>query len=435
MKIAVVGTGIAGNVVANRLARTHEITVYEAAGHIGGHTNTIDIELGGRRWAVDMGFIVYNDVTYPNFVSLLDELGVDSQPSAMSFSVSSRRDGLEYNGASLNTVFAQRRNLLRPSFYRMLLDILRFNRHAPALLEDGRQPLSLGEYLDANGYSRQFMEHYILPMGAAIWSATPEGMRRMPAEFFIRFFHNHGLLSVTGRPQWRVIKGGSRSYVERLVASHRDRIRLNAGVQWIRRHPEYIELKAEGAEPERYDRVFLACHSDQALRLLADPTPQEREALGAILYQTNEAVLHTDVSLMPRRKRAWAAWNYHMPVDSEANDGRVTLTYNMNILQDLDAPVEFCVTLNNAAAIDPGKIIRTMEYDHPVFTPGAVAAQRHHRRINGARRTYYCGAYWRYGFHEDGVVSALTALEHFQEDLPEAGLPHEYEERRLLRAS
>jgi predicted NAD/FAD-binding protein len=435
MKIAIVGTGIAGNVVAHRLARDHDITVYESAGRVGGHTNTIDVELGGRRWAVDTGFIVYNDVTYPNFISLLDELGVESQPSDMSFSVSSRRDGLEYNGASLNTLFAQRRNLLRPSFYRMLLDILRFNREAPALLEDGRKCLSLGEYLDANGYSRQFMEYYILPMGAAIWSSTPEAMRWMPAEFFIRFFHNHGLLSVSDRPQWRVVKGGSRSYVEPLVGGHRDRIRLNAGVQWIRRHPEYIELKAEGTEPERYDRVFLACHSDQALRLLADPTPQEREVLGAIPYQTNEAVLHTDVSLMPRRKRAWAAWNYHIPEDAEADDGRVTLTYNMNILQSLDAPLDFCVTLNNTEAIDPGKIIQTMEYDHPVFTPDAVDAQRHHRHINGARRTYYCGAYWRYGFHEDGVVSALTALEHFQDDLPAGSLPHDHEEWRLLRAS
>lgn len=433
MRIAIVGTGIAGNVAAYHLAREHDITVYEADARIGGHTNTIDVELEGRRWAVDTGFIVYNDVTYPNFIALLDELGVRSQPSDMSFSVTSRRDGLEYNGASLNALFAQRRNLLRPSFYRMLLDILRFNREAPAVL-DGGQDISLGEYLDANGYSRQFMDHYILPMGAAIWSSTPEGIRWMPARFFIRFFHNHGLLSVNDRPQWRVIEGGSREYVDRLVAGHRDRIRLNAGVQWIRRHPEYIELKARGAEPERYDRVFLACHSDQALRMLADPTPQERAVLGSMFYQSNEAVLHTDVSLMPRRKRAWAAWNYHIPAATAADDGRVTLTYNMNILQSLNAPVDFCVTLNNTAAIDPDKIIRTIEYDHPVFTPAAVAAQQHHREINGARRTYFCGAYWRYGFHEDGVVSALAALEHFREDLPYQR-PEQHEERRLLRAS
>jgi predicted NAD/FAD-binding protein len=432
MKIAVIGTGIAGNVVAHRLARQHDITVYEAANRVGGHSNTVDVELGGRRWAVDTGFIVYNDVTYPNFLALLDELEVDSQPSEMSFSVSDRHSGLEYNGASLNALFAQRRNLLRPTFYRMLLDILRFNREAPALLEDPEAHLTLGDFLDGHGYSRAFVDHYIMPMGAAIWSAMPESMRRMPAAFFIRFFHNHGLLSVNDRPTWRVISGGSRTYVDRLVGGHRHRIRLNAPVQWIRRHPESIELKAAGAPAERYDRVFLACHSDQALRLLADPTPPEREVLGAIPYQGNEAVLHTDASLMPRRRRAWAAWNYHVPRQSDNPDGRVMLTYNMNILQGLSAPVQFCVTLNNREAIDPSKIIDVIEYDHPVFTPAAIEAQKRHREINGAKRAYFCGAYWRYGFHEDGVVSALNALEHFEEDLPADGLLHE--ERYLLRA-
>jgi predicted NAD/FAD-binding protein len=433
VKIAIIGTGIAGNVVSHRLAPDHDITVYEAANRIGGHSNTVDVELGGRRWAVDTGFIVYNDVTYPNFLALLDELGVASQPSEMSFSVSDRHSGLEYNGASLNALFAQRRNLLRPTFYRMLLDILRFNREAPALLEDPEAPLTLGDFLDGHGYSRAFIDHYVMPMGAAIWSAMPEGMRRMPAAFFIRFFHNHGLLSVNDRPTWRVIRGGSRTYVDRLVAGHRDRIRLNAPVQWIRRHPDSIELKAAGAEPEHYDRVFLACHSDQALRLLADPTPQERDVLGAIPYHGNEAVLHTDASLMPRRRRAWAAWNYHVPERRENPEAKVMLTYNMNILQGLDAPAQFCVTLNNREAIDPSKIIDVIEYDHPVFTPEAIEAQKRHREIDGARRTYYCGAYWRYGFHEDGVVSALNALEHFEEDLPAGGIVHE--ERYLLRAS
>jgi predicted NAD/FAD-binding protein len=433
MKIAIIGTGIAGNVAAYHLAKKHDITVYEADDRIGGHTNTVDVLAGGRRWAVDTGFIVFNDVTYPNFIALLDELGVESQPSDMSFSVSNRRNGLEYNGASLNALFAQRSNLLRPSFYRMLLDILRFNREAPTLLEGTAATVTLGDYLDANGYSREFVEHYIVPMGAAIWSATPEGMRRMPAAFFVRFFHNHGLLSVNDRPAWRVIKGGSRRYVEKLVAGHRDRIRLNAAVQWIRRHPEYIEVKAVGADPERFDRVFLACHSDQALRLLADPTPQERDVLGAIQYQMNEAVLHTDTALMPRRRRAWAAWNYHVPREAENPEGKVMLTYNMNILQSLDAPVEFCVTLNNSRAIDSRKVIQTFEYAHPIFTERAVAAQRRHREIDGARRTYFCGAYWRYGFHEDGVLSALQALAHFREDLPENG-PRFDEERYLLRA-
>ena len=434
MKIAVIGTGIAGNVAAYKLAQDHDITVYEADSRIGGHTNTVDVLAAGQTWAVDTGFIVFNDATYPNFIALLDELGVESQASDMSFSVRSERRPLEYNGASLNALFAQRRNLLKPSFYRMLIDILRFNREAIALLAEPENMVTLGDYLARNGYSDEFIEHYIVPMGAAIWSATPGGIRAVPAAFFIRFFHNHGLLSVKDRPTWRVIKGGSRNYLDKLVAGHRERIRLNAKVEWVRRHPEYIEVKAKGCGVETYDRVFMACHSDQALAALADPTRQERDVLGAIGYQQNEAVLHTDASMMPRKRRAWAAWNYHIPKDSADLDGKVTLTYNMNILQGLKAPVEFCVTLNHTHAIDPEKIIRVINYTHPVFTERAVAAQQHHRQINGARRTYYCGAYWRYGFHEDGVVSAMTAVDHFLEDLPDIGYKH-HEKRYLLRAS
>jgi predicted NAD/FAD-binding protein len=431
MKIAIIGTGIAGNVAAYRLAKHHDITVFEADRRIGGHTNTVDVVAAGQRWAVDTGFIVFNDVTYPNFIALLDELGVDSQASDMSFSVRNERNGLEYNGASLNALFAQRSNLLKPSFYRMLADILRFNREAPALLDQPGNPVTLGEYLDSNGYSTGFIDHYIVPMGAAIWSATPGGMRAVPATFFVRFFHNHGLLSVNQRPTWRVIKGGSRSYVDKLVAGHRDRIRLNSPVEWIRRRPGYIEVKPRGETVERFDRIFLACHSDQALDLLTDPTPQEQAVLGAIRYQQNEAVLHTDDSLMPKRRLAWAAWNYHIPRGPADPDGRAALTYNMNILQSLNAPVQFCVTLNYTPAIDPGKIIQTFNYTHPVFTERAVAAQKRHREINGVRQTYFCGAYWRYGFHEDGVVSAIAALDHFQQDL--SGSESQYDEKRDLR--
>ena len=434
MKIAIVGTGIAGNVAAYQLARNHDITVYEADPRIGGHTNTIDVELDGGRWAVDTGFIVFNDATYPNFIALLEELGVESQLSDMSFSVSDPRRKIEYNGASINALFAQRRNLVRPSFYRMLLDILRFNREATELLGQPAATMPLGEYLETNGYSREFIDSYIIPMGAAIWSATQEKMRSMPAAFFIRFFVNHGLLQLKDRPAWRVIKGGSHRYVEKLVAGHRERIRLNSQVQWLRRHPQFIELKARGAEPERFDRVFLACHSDQALRLLADPTPQERAVLGAISYQRNEAVLHTDSSLMPRRRRAWAAWNYRVPDSTADRDGKVTLTYNMNILQGLNAPVDFCVTLNSTDSIEPSKVIKKIAYAHPVFTAETLAAQQEHRNINGARRTYFCGAYWRHGFHEDGVVSALEALRHFQEDLQIMG-GYGYDQRYLPRAS
>jgi predicted NAD/FAD-binding protein len=433
MKIAIIGTGIAGNVAANRLAKKHDITVFEADNRIGGHTNTVDVIHGGERWAIDTGFIVFNDVTYPNFIALLDELGVESQASDMSFSVSSRREGLEYNGASLNAIFAQRSNLLRPSFYRMLADILRFNREAPKILDGPGSFMTLGEYLESNGYSRRFIDHYIVPMGSAIWSATADRMRAVPMTFFVRFFENHGLLNIKDRPQWRVIKGGSRNYVKQLVAGHCDRIRLNAGIQWIRRYPDHVEVKAQGCEPESFDRVFMACHSDQALRMLDDPSPRERAVLGAIEYQQNEAVLHTDSSLMPKRRRAWAAWNYTIPDGPPNPDGKVTLTYNMNILQGLQAPVEFCVSLNNTGAIDPDKIIQVIQYSHPIFTERAVNAQRHHRTINGERLTYYCGAYWRYGFHEDGVVSALDALAHFEEDLERTGEGRD-EERHLRRA-
>lgn len=430
MKIAIIGTGIAGNYAAWRLAPDHDITVFEAARRIGGHTNTVEVVDEGQRLAVDTGFIVFNNRTYPNFLSMLGELGVDSQPSDMSFSVSGGPSALEYNGSSLNRLFAQRSNLFRPTFYRMLADILRFNREAPQLLESSGSSMTLGEYLDHNGYSNHFVEHYILPMGSAIWSATADRMRAMPARFFARFFQNHGLLSVKDHPQWRVIKGGSARYVEKLVAGHRDRIRTNAAVQEIRRHPEYIEVRSAGAEPERFDRVFIACHSDEALAMLKDPTPQEREVLGAIPYQRNEAVLHTDSSLMPRRRRAWAAWNYTIPQNLKAHDGKVTLTYNMNILQSLEASSQYCVTLNNSDAIDPDRILRVFDYGHPVFTERAVAAQSRHREINGARRTYFCGAYWRYGFHEDGVVSAMDALRHYNDDL--YAFSHEENEQRYL---
>jgi predicted NAD/FAD-binding protein len=431
MKIAIIGTGIAGNFAASRLAREHDITVYEARDRIGGHTNTVTVDEGGRQLAIDTGFIVYNDVTYPNFLALLDELDVASQPSDMSFSVTGGRHGLEYNGSSLNKLFAQRRNLLRPSFYRMLADILRFNREAPALLEQPAATLTLGEYLERNGYSEHFAEHYILPMGSAIWSATAARMRAMPAVFFVRFFQNHGLLSINERPQWRVIRGGSARYVEKLVAGHRDRIRLGAAVREIRRRPDGVEVRADGCAPTRYDRVFLACHSDEALAMLAEPTPAQREVLGAIPYQHNEAVLHTDTALMPRRRRAWAAWNYNIPRDTDRLEGKVTLTYNMNILQGLAAERQYCVTLNNTAAIDPDRILRVIGYEHPVFTERAVAAQARHREINGVDGIYYCGAYWRYGFHEDGVVSAMDALRHFDEDLRGEG--HDIAEQRDLR--
>jgi predicted NAD/FAD-binding protein len=423
MKIAVIGSGIAGNVAAYHLSREHDITVFEAGEHVGGHTHTHAIEQDDRRYNVDTGFIVFNDWTYPNFIALLDELGVPSQESAMSFSVRAESSGIEYNGSSLNTLFAQRRNLLRPSFLRMIRDILRFNREAPALLANEGDDITLGDYLAAQRYSRAFIEHYVIPMGAAIWSTDPENMQRFPARYFVRFFHNHGMLSVDQRPQWRVIQGGSARYVEKLTAPFRERIRLRTPVEWIRRLPGQVLVKARGLDTERFDQVFLACHSDQALALLADASAQEREVLGAIPYQENEAVLHTDTRLLPRRKLAWAAWNYHVLPQAREH---VALTYNMNILQGLNAPTPLLVTLNHSAAIDPARIIKRIRYHHPLYTRAGVAAQARQAEINGPLNTYYCGAYWRFGFHEDGVVSALNALEHFREH-------NQYAQRTLHR--
>jgi len=413
VKLAIVGSGIAGNVAAHRLHREHAITVYEASSHVGGHTHTHAIELDGRSHRVDTGFIVYNERNYPQFVALLAELGVATQPSSMSFSVRCDASGLEYNGATLNTLFAQRRNLLSPSFLAMIRDILRFNREAPRLLAEPGAELPLAELLARGGYGRAFIEHYLVPMGAAIWSTDPHSMLAFPARFFIRFLHNHGLLTINDRPQWRVIQGGSARYVEKLTAPFRDRIRTDTPVEWIRRLPGGVIVKARGHEAEHFDAVFLACHSDQALALLADAEPAEREVLGAIRYQRNEAVLHTDARLLPRRRLAWAAWNYHV---LPAPHRPVALTYNMNILQGLASPTPLLVTLNHAAAIDPARVIRQINYQHPVFTPAAVRAQARQREINGVRGTYYCGAWWRNGFHEDGVVSALAAVDHFEQD-------------------
>jgi predicted NAD/FAD-binding protein len=413
MKIAIIGSGIAGNVVAHRLHGVHDITVYEAASHIGGHTHTHSVEQAGRHYEVDTGFIVFNDRTYPNFIALLDELGVASQQSSMSFSVRNEASDIEYNGTTLNTLFAQRGNLVRPSFLGMIHDILRFNRAAPALLTEPGGELPLGELLARGRYGRAFVEQYIVPMGAAIWSTDPASMLAFPARLFVRFLHNHGMLSVSNRPVWRTIRGGSARYVEKLTAPFRERIHLDTPVEWIRRLPGSVIVKARGSEALRFDAAFLACHSDQALALLADPSRIEHDVLGAIRYQTNEAVLHTDTRLLPKRRRAWAAWNYHV---LPGNRGPVALTYNMNILQRLDAPTPFLVTLNRSDAIDPARIIKRITYQHPLFTPASVAAQARQREINGACATYYCGAWWCNGFHEDGVKSAMQALAHFQAD-------------------
>jgi predicted NAD/FAD-binding protein len=414
MRIAVIGAGISGLVSAYLLCRDHEVVVFEAEDYIGGHTHTIDVEAEGTVYPVDTGFIVFNEKTYPNFVKLMRELGVAWKPSHMSFSVRCGRTGLEYCPTSLNSLFAQRRNLLRPAFHRMMLDILRFRKESLALIQSEDEETTLGRYLEERRYSRWFRDYFIIPMGSAIWSADPARFHDFQARSFAAFFHNHGFLNVRDKPQWLVIRGGSREYVEKLIRPFRDAVRLESPVESVFRRETHVEVKPRGGEAERFDRCVIATHSDQALAMLSDPTDAEREVLGALPYQRNRTVLHTDASMLPSRRSCWASWNSFLPREPHE---AVTLTYNMNILQGLGAPVDFCVTLNREQDIDPGKMIRSLTYHHPVYTPGGFAAQKRFEEISGKNRTHFCGAYWGYGFHEDGVRSALAACKPFGKGL------------------
>src|SRR4051794_30785322 len=407
MRIAIVGAGISGLATAHLLARRHEITVFEAGAHAGGHANTVRVDTAHATHHVDTGFIVFNDKNYPNFERLLARLGVASQPSNMSFGVSDGGD-FEYNGASPNGLFAKRAHLVTPWFHAMVADLVRFNRDARALLAAGGEGPSLGHWLDERAYSRAFVERLIVPQASAVWSADPRQMWTFPARFLIEFLANHGMLGFAKRPQWLTIVGGSRSYVEAITKPLQ--VRVNAPVSRITRFDDRVEIAVGDAAPERFDEVVLATHSDQALRMLSDASDREHAILGAIPYQANEAVLHTDRTLLPRRRRAWASWNYHL---LDEPTGMTTVTYHMNRLQALIADREFCVTLNRTEAIDPAKVLRTISYAHPVFTPEGARAQARHHEISGANRTHYAGAYWHWGFHEDGVVSAVRVAERF----------------------
>lgn len=415
MKIAIIGSGIAGLTSAYLLNRNHDITVFEAGDWIGGHTHTVDVQVAGQRYAVDTGFIVFNDWTYPNFIRLLSQLGVGFKATEMSFSVSDPVSGVEYNGHNLNSLFAQRRNLLSPKFWSMVRDILRFNREALNDLNLQRiaSDMTLGDYLKANSYSERFIQHYIVPMGAAIWSMSLNDMLGFPLQFFVRFFKNHGLLSVSDRPQWCVVEGGSSSYVAPLTESFKQHIRLNCPVTRVERDTDGVTLHS-AAGSERFDKVIFACHSDQALALLAEPTRVEKEILGALPYADNDVVLHTDTRLLPQRPLAWASWNYRLggPVDQPA-----AVTYDMNILQGIQSDTTFCVSLNQTAAIDPSKILARYTYAHPQYSLAGMAAQARWEELLGANHSYFCGAYWANGFHEDGVVSALRVAREFGESL------------------
>ena len=415
MHIAIIGSGISGLTCAYLLSRQHQVTLFEADGRIGGHTHTVDVDWQGRRYGVDTGFIVYNDWTYPNFIRLLDQLGVASRPTEMSFSVHDPASGQEYKGHTLGSLFARRRNLLSPGFWGMLRDILRFNREATADLQAQRIDATtrLGDYLRDRRYGQRFIDHYIVPMGSAIWSMSPAGMLEFPLQFFVRFCHNHGLLSVNQRPQWRVLEGGSRAYIEPLCARFRRRIHLDCPVQRVSRDTDGVTVHSRRG-PERFDKVIFACHSDQALALLDTPSVDEVDVLGALVYAHNEVLLHTDTRLLPQRQKAWASWNYRLGGPPQAP---AALTYNMNILQGFDAPVTFCVSLNQSESVDPAKILARFDYAHPQYSLAGIAAQARQNDLQGQQHSYFCGAYWANGFHEDGVVSALTVAEHFGEAL------------------
>jgi predicted NAD/FAD-binding protein len=410
VRIAIVGAGVSGLVAAHLLHREHEIVVYEANSYAGGHTNTIRVDTAHQTHHIDTGFIVMNDRNYPNFTRLLDRLGVARQPTHMSFSVKGEERDFEFSGTPRG-LFCQPGNFASPRFARMIVDLLRFNRALRALLEHEESGESMHDFLSRQRFSRAFVERLIVPQMSAVWSADPRRAGSFPARFIAEFFANHGMLGFRDRPQWSTVTGGSARYVEALTAPFRERIRLRAPVSSVTRHDGHVEILAAGAGGESYDQVIIATHSDQALAMLRDASERERELLGAIDYQPNEAVLHTDGALLPRRRAARSAWNFHLLREPKPLS---TVTYYMNHLQRLAAEEDFCVTLNRTEAIDPAKIIRKIPYAHPMYTPSGVAAQSEHSTISGlSGRTHYCGAYWGWGFHEDGVVSALRACEPF----------------------
>ncbi|CAI0878321.1 NAD(P)/FAD-dependent oxidoreductase [Serratia fonticola] len=410
MNIAIIGSGIAGLTCAWRLAGHHQVTLFEAEPAVGGHTATVDVSTPQGTYAIDTGFIVYNDRTYPRFMGLLSELGISGQKTQMSFSVHNPQSGLEYNGHTLTSLFAQRRNLVNPAFWGLLRDIMRFNRLAKeALAGDVNENATLETFLEQHGFSAFFARHYILPMGAAIWSSSLQEMRRFPLPLFLRFFEHHGLLDVTQRPQWYVVPGGSREYVRAILTQLGDRLtlHLNAPVQQVTRHNGGVEIQLAQSS-HTFDQVIFACHSSQALAMLADPTPAESEVLGDIGWQHNEVVLHSDPRWLPVRERAWASWNYRL---SERDQASACVTYNMNILQGLpEGSPLFCVTLNPETPVDERYVWKRFVYEHPMFNPKSWRAQSHRGEINGHQRSWFCGAYWYNGFHEDGVRSALDVV-------------------------
>jgi len=414
-KIAIIGSGISGLTSAYLLSKKHNITLFENNDYIGGHTATVDVQVDGKSYAIDTGFIVCNNKTYPNFLKLLKQIGVDYKDTEMSFSVHNIQSGLEYNGNNLNSLFAQRRNIFNPKFWGLVKEILRFNKACKQLhAEQIASHLTLGNFLDEQHFSDYFCQHYILPMGAAIWSTSMQEMRDFELRFFVQFFYNHGLLNISDRPQWHVIKGGSREYITPLIKNFSDKIKLNTHIKSVVRHADYVQINFDDDSEAQFDEVVFACHSDQALALLSDANDCESQILGAIPYSENQVVLHTDTSMLPTRQLAWASWNYRL----DSNNLRpAAVTYNMNILQGLNSDTTFCVTLNQSDIINKDKILREFTYYHPVFNKHSMAAQQRRSEICGHNRTHFCGAYWYNGFHEDGVRSALDVCKRFECEL------------------
>ncbi len=410
MKFAVVGGGVSGMVAAYLLSKRFEVTLYEAADKLGGHTHTVEVDSAEGVAPIDMGFIVFNEENYPGFVRLLDQLGVASKSSEMSFGVSSERTGAEYAASSLGTLFAQKQNLVSSSFHRMLWDVSRFRKQARDLVQNGNgyNP-SLADYLRDGKYSERFIEEFIVPMGAAIWSADPRRMGEFPARSLVQFFENHRFLDTSGQPVWRTVEGGSFRYVDRIVRHLGERLRVRSAVREIRRFATHVEIGTD-EDAARFDHVVIGAHSDQALRMLKQPTRVEEEILGAIGYQRNDTALHTDTGVMPRTKRAWASWNVRVPAEPASG---VKVTYHSNRLQGLDHSEDFLVTLNRTQEIRAERVIEKMDFDHPIYTLEGMKAQKRRDEISGHNRTSFCGAYWGYGFHEDGVQSAIAATEPF----------------------
>ena len=403
--VAVIGAGISGLAAAHFLSRRHRVQLFEKAPRLGGHTHTVVVDTPTGEVALDTGFLVHNDRTYPSLVRLFRELAVASRDSDMSFAVSCRRSGLEYSSRGANGFFAQRRNLMRPSHFSLLREIVRFHREAPALLEaPDAERLTLGDFLESHRFSEGFTHRYLFPMASAIWSASLDAIRSFPALTLIRFFENHGLLSLGAQPTWKVVAGGSHTYIPRLIAQLSGDSHQGASIHSVRRSEDAVTVTFRDRPSMRFDEVVFACHGDQVLPLLADPSDRERDVFSCFTTTTNTAWLHTDGSVLPVQARARASWNYRL---AAAADTAPTVTYDLNRLQGLTTPEQYCVTLNPNGGIDDGRVLRRFVYRHPLYTREAIGAQARWAEVSGVNRTHYCGAYWRYGFHEDGLQSAL----------------------------